>query len=123
MGTSTTVVAYFIWYGDWTSNTATTILPAFVSCLGGSPWLNMVTTYTSSAGVPVTNAVTYGGSTYDSYSQVLINGDSAFEGIYLSDAAIFSVVKNKLSEGSLPLSGNAVYFVLTSQGKWSSFFC
>jgi hypothetical protein len=36
---------YFIWYGNWTGNTAKTILPDLISGLSGSPYFNINTTY------------------------------------------------------------------------------
>ena len=36
---------YFIWYGNWSGNTATTILPDLAGNIGGSPYFNINTTY------------------------------------------------------------------------------
>ena len=40
-----TVNVYYIWYGNWAGNTATTILTDFASSIGGSPYFNINTTY------------------------------------------------------------------------------
>ena len=111
-----TVGVYYIWYGDWNGNTATTILPDFASNLGGSLWWNIETTYgqASSGGPYVANSIVYRGSTSVSYPY----------GWSLSDGAIASVVANAINSHALPLDSNAVYFVLTSADVTaSSGFC
>jgi hypothetical protein len=108
-----TTNVYYIWYGNWSGNSATTILTDFANSVGGSPWFNINTTYTSLAGV-VANSVRYAGSTTDNYSQ----------GTSLSDNAISAVVSAALSSNRLPKDANGVYFVLTSKDVTaSSGFC
>src|SRR4051812_2073082 len=36
-----TTHVYYIWYGNWAANTATTILTDFASSVGGSPYFNI----------------------------------------------------------------------------------
>jgi len=109
-----TTNVYYIWYGNWSGNSATTILTDFANTIGGSPYFNINTTYTNSAGTHVSNSVHYAGSTTDSYSQ----------GTSLSDAAVQTVVSSAISSGRLPKDTNAVYFVLTSSDVTaSSGFC
>ncbi len=105
---------YYIWYGNWSGNTATTILTDFANNIGGSPYFKINTTYYDSTNTHVTNAVNYAASTTDSYSQ----------GTSLSDAQIQTVVSSAISSGRLPKDTNAVYFVLTSSDVTaSSGFC
>ncbi len=112
--TSTHNTAYFIWYGNWANNTAPAILENFMKHLGGSPYFNINTTYTNRAGTPITNAVKFGGSITDNYSQ----------GTTLDDNAIQTIVSNAVTGGKLPKSANAIYFVLTSADVMeSSGFC
>ena len=40
-----TVNVYYIWYGNWSGNSATTILTEFANNLGASPYFNINTTY------------------------------------------------------------------------------
>lgn len=109
-----TVNVYYIWYGNWSGNTATTILTDFANGVGGSPYYNINTTYYNGAGTHVSNAVHYARSTTDSYSQ----------GTSLSDAQVQTVVSTAISSGRLPMDPNAVYFVLTSADVTaSSGFC
>lgn len=94
---------YYIWYGNWAGNSATTILTDFANAIGGSPYFNINTTYYDGAGIHVTNKVSYSGSTNDNYSQ----------GSNLSDAAVLNVVASAIN-GGMPKDSNGVYFVLTS---------
>ena len=111
-----TVNAYVIWYGNWSGNTATTILPSFLSSIGGSPYWNINTTYTNGSGTKLSNSIAYGGS----YQYTGTSGYSTS----LSDANIQTIVANTISGGFLPKDTNAVYFVLTSSDVTaSSGFC
>jgi hypothetical protein len=111
--TGTTHV-YYIWYGNWSGNTATTILPALASNIGGSSYFNINTTYTNGSGTHVTNAVSYVTSVNDNYSQ----------GTSLTDAKVQAVVTSAISSGGLPYDASGVYFVLTSADvNESSGFC
>jgi len=91
---------YYIWYGNWSGNSATTILTDLANNIGGSSYFNINTTYYDGSNNHVTNAVSYAGSATDNYSQ----------GTALSDADIQNIV----ASSSLPKHTNAVYFVLTS---------
>ncbi len=106
------VNAYYIWYGNWSGNTAKSlsngsagILPVLASGIGGSPYFNINTTYYNGSGVHVLNAVILAGQTNDNYSQ----------GTALSDAGVQAVVSAAISSGALgPADPKGVYFVLTS---------
>jgi len=99
-----TVNAYYIWYGNWSGNSATTILQDFGSNIGGSPYFNINTTYSNASGAKVSGAVHLAGSTTDNYSF----------GVALTDSQIESVVTQAISSGRVPKDTNGVYFVLTS---------
>jgi hypothetical protein len=105
---------YYIWYGNWSGNTATTILQDLANSIGGSPYFNINTTYYNGSNVHVSNSVTFGGSTTDNYSQ----------GTSLSDSAIQAVVASALTSGRLAYDTSGIYFVLTSADVTaSSGFC
>ena len=105
---------YYIWYGNWSGNSATTILTDLAGNIGGSSYFNINTTYYDGAKNHVSNAVTYAGSTTDNYSH----------GTSLSDANIQTIVGNAIGNAKLPKDTNGVYFVLTSSDVTaSSGFC
>src|SRR5438874_13765304 len=58
---------YYIWYGNWSGNSATTILPVLAGNIGGSPYFNINTTYFNGAGTKVQNLVNYKGATTVAY--------------------------------------------------------
>lgn len=109
---------YYIWYGNWQGNTATSILTDEANGVGGTPYFNINTTYFYTANgttrTNVQNHVAYGGSTNDNYSQ----------GSRLSDRKVAAVVSHAISSGALPKDPNGVYFVLSSKDvSESSGFC
>ena len=109
-----TVNVYYIWYGNWSGNSATTILMNLAQNIGNSPYFHINTTYYNGSNVHVSGGVQYAGSTTDSYSQ----------GTSLTDAQIQTVVSLAISSNRLPKDTNAVYFVLTSADVTaSSGFC
>ncbi|HEY9028300.1 MAG TPA: hypothetical protein VIP05_28665 [Burkholderiaceae bacterium] len=111
------VNVYVIWYGDWSNNTATTIVPDFFNHLGGSAWYNINSTYYDAANQHIANKVTLKKQTVDNYSH----------GSSLKNSAVADVVKTALANHSLPVDQNGVYFVLTSkdvkQGVSIDSFC
>ncbi len=104
---------YIIWYGSWSGNTATTILPTLISGLSGSAYFNINTTYSDSSNRKVPNSVTLAGQTTDAYSQGAVN---------LSDNQINAIVTSAITTNSLPRDANGLYFVLTSQDVTKSGF-
>src|SRR5947209_6119061 len=95
---------YFIWYGNWSGNSALSILPQFISGLSGSTYFNTDSLYPDSTGATVSNRVAMGNQVFDNYSQ----------GSLLTDQGLQAVVTQQLQNGSLPTDPSGVYFVLTS---------
>lgn len=90
---------HYIWYGDWSGNSATSILTDLALSIGGSPYFNINTTYTNGSGQPVSNSVGVSTPVNDNYSR----------GKALSDSDILAIVA-----ATNPTDTNGVYFVLTS---------
>ena len=99
---------YYIWYGNWTGETAISILENFAGHIGGSPYFNVAATYFNGQGNRVSNSVAFVGAAFDFYSRGWSLTDSA------SNSDVVGIVENAISNGSLPLDANAVYFVLTA---------
>ena len=109
-----TINLYYIWYGNWSGNNATTILEDLAKNIGGSPYWNINSSYTNAAGTHLSNSVAFGGSTTDSYSQ----------GSALTDAQIQTIVSSAITANKLPKDTNGIYFVLTSSDvNATSGFC
>jgi len=105
---------YYIWYGNWSGNSAITILEDFAAHIAPSPYYNINTTYYNASNVKVSNAATFAGSTTIGYTR----------GTSLSDSAIQGIVSDAISSNALPKDTNGVYFVLTSADVTaSSGFC
>lgn len=105
---------YYIWYGGWSGNTATTILTDLAKNIGPSPYFNINSTYHNGSNVPVANAVTYGGAMTVGYTH----------GTSLSDSTVQTIVAEALASGQLSHDSNGVYFVLTSSDvNETSGFC
>jgi len=105
---------YFIWYGNWSGNTATSILPNLISGENGSPYFNINTTYYNGSGTHISNSLTMGATTTDNYSQ----------GTALSDAQVQQIVSDAITSGRLPSNTSASYMVLTSSDvNETSGFC
>lgn len=108
-----TKTIYYIWYGTW-DTASKNVLNNLGQKIGGSPYFNINSTYTDSAGNHVVNAVGFGASSTDSGSL----------GTRLTDANIETIVKNQISAGKLPLDANGIYFVLTDKNTTAtSGFC
>jgi hypothetical protein len=100
----TTSHVYFIWYGSWAGSPVTQILTDLASSLGGSMYFDAITRYRNAAGAPLPNAVQYGGSIYDSYSQ----------GASLANYQIAWIVGDAIINGSLPPDPDGIYVVFTT---------
>ena len=98
---------YFIWYGNWGSEytNASTIINAWASAIGSSPYEDINTTYGDTTG-NVSGQIHYGGFALDAGSQ----------GTSLSDNSIAAIVSNALTTNKLPIDTNGVYMVLTAPG-------
>jgi hypothetical protein len=94
---------YFIWYGNFSGNTALTILPDLINGFGGSRYFNTNTTYGDTTG-DIANTVTLDGQIFDNYSQ----------GTALNDTNLPNILLLPFNNGRLPVDPNGIYFILTS---------
>lgn len=100
---------HYIWYGNWSGNTAVQILTDLASSIGGSSYEQINATYYNGSNTHVSGNISYGGSVNDNYSH----------GTSLSDAQIEQIVA-----AQNPTDTNAIYMVLTSADVTaSSGFC
>lgn len=108
---------YYIWYGNWSDNSATSILDNLASNIAASPWYNITTTYGNAGGAMILPQLNFNpaqSATDSLYSQ----------GTRLSDQGVWNVVVNAITNNSLPADSNGVYFVLTSADvRETSGFC
>ncbi len=102
---------YYIWYGNWSGNSATSLLTTLANKLGGSKYFNINTTYTNSTGGKVMNSTSLKGSVSVGY----ISTTASPTGTSLTDTDIKNIVTSALSTKKLPTDANGVYFVLTSK--------
>jgi hypothetical protein len=94
---------YFIWYGNWSNQPATTILPRFIQDLNGSAYQSINNTYFDNSR-HITSNLFMSNQINDNYSQ----------GTSLSDSSVQAIVNRAVSQGLLPIDNNGIYFVLTS---------
>ena len=94
------LVAYIIWYGQWTP-AAKNIIVNFVRNIGSTPWWRINYAY---GGV---GPLAYGGSADDAnYSR----------GKYFAnELAVWGVVQNAFNRNLLPKNPNGIYLVLSSR--------
>jgi hypothetical protein len=122
-GNKTTI--YYIWYGDWSGNSAQTILTDLANSFNTSPYFNINTTYYDGAGIKVPN--TPGSMVL--YSPQAVTATTAPYSTALSDTDILNIVKSAITApaggaAALPADENGVYFVLTSKDvNATSGFC
>jgi hypothetical protein len=96
---------YFIFYGNWAGQfAAQATITDFVVSLGNSPYLGINTTYTDSAGTPLTTSLLWGSNINDAYSH----------GINLTQTDIASIVSSWILSEQVPLDPQGIYFVLAS---------
>jgi hypothetical protein len=94
---------YFIWYGNFSGNSALAILPDLINGFGGSQYFNTNTTY-GDATANIANTATLAKQIFDNYSQ----------GTALTQTTFQSVITRALNVGGLPADPNGIYFLLTS---------
>lgn len=107
MGTTATSLpnVYYIWYGNWSGNSAVNILTNLAKNIGASSYYNINSTYVDANNQPVRRVVNFPQpGIFDNYSQ----------GTNLTDNSIFQIVSTAINTNKLPLDQNGIYFVLTS---------
>ncbi|MDP9121248.1 MAG: EXORDIUM family protein [Acidobacteriota bacterium] len=94
---------YYIFYGNWSGNSAPGILEDLANTMGGTPYWNINTTYTQGSS-HISNSLSLGGATFDSYSQ----------GANINDSGVQAAALRAINNGSLPSDSHGVYLVVTS---------
>ena len=104
-----TTNVYYIWYGNWGSNTATTILTDLASNIGGSPYFNINTTYYDANGARVLNAVQYT-SFWSTGSSVAGPSSSP------TDQDMINLIQAGINQNKIAYDPNTVYAIFTGSG-------
>jgi len=94
---------YFIWYGNFSGNSALSILPDLINGFGGSRYFNTNTTYGDTTG-DIANTVALANQIFDNYSQ----------GTALNNTNLPNILLTPFNNGKLPVDPNGIYFILTS---------
>jgi hypothetical protein len=103
---------YIIWYGTHSATTKANLI-TMVSNIGGTPYWNINSTYSNSAGTKVPNAV--------SFKKAVVDTGGLTS---LSDTQIQNIVAAHLNNGDFPRDVNGIYLVLTGTNVTaSSGFC
>lgn len=103
---------YFIWYGNWSGDTATAILPDLIAGLNGSNYLNTDTTYGDNSN-NVDNDLSLVGQFFDTGSQ----------GTALGTTGVVNSLTAALNANKLPVDANGIYLVLTAPNITEGQFC
>ena len=107
----------FIWYGAWTGNTATAILPRLIDDLNGSTYIHTLSSFVSPATsqVPTETTNMSGNCFIDSSSSVTLWKAASLDGTVgaTGAASIQSIVAAVIGTHGLT-DPNALYFVLTA---------
>ncbi len=103
---------YYIWYGNWGTDTAQTILPNLITNMSGSGYANILTSY-DNASYTLSNQISFGGS------YVIDSSSSLYQGATLNgttNTQIQSIVTAALGAGAFSGSNRAssIYDVLTA---------
>jgi len=104
---------YFIFYGCWTTNacgnmgdtTTMLILSDFMSTVGNTPYMQINSTYTDTAGRPASAALVYGGSVVD---------NSYAHGVELTRSDIEGIISDQITSFNLPQDPSGIYVVVAS---------
>ena len=115
----------FIWYGAWTGNTATAILPRLIDDLNGSTYIHTLSSFVSPATsqVPTETTNMSGNCFIDSSSSVTLWKAASLDGTVgaTGAASIESIVAAAIATNGLT-DPNALYFVLTAPSIFVSGF-
>jgi hypothetical protein len=98
---------YYVWYGTWAGDPAVPILEDLARNIGGSSYLDILTTYQDKAGTPVVNSVALDGEVF------VPPGDPNFSKTTLQLSDLGVIVDALISSNRLPTDQNGIYFVLT----------
>jgi len=98
---------YLIFYGNFTGSTTPDILINLVSNLNQNAYYRTLTTYyqvKSGATQYISTYPTFGGAVYDTTYSI---------GMSIDDTGVYNIVARQIAQKKLPLSDNAIYFVVT----------
>ena len=107
----------YIWYGNWTGNTATTILPRLIADLNGSTYLNTLSSFVSPATAQVPTGTLNMTASYfiDSSSPTTLWAGNSLNGTIgaTGPTSIEAIVRSVIATQGVT-DPNALWFVLTA---------
>jgi len=111
---STMPIVYTIWYGKWDNiNTEFPLVTNFIKKMPLSSYYNINSTYYDANNNHIKLGMANGGGTLDNYSL----------GSSLTYDNANQILINALNDGSLPVSDQAIYILLTSKDVTLTGFC
>jgi len=108
---TSTADVYFVWYGCWDSTCGAggdpvtqSLVEDFTSSIGGSPYLQILSTYPDCCGHGPTGALLFAGSVYDHYSR----------GTDLTATDIAGIIADLITNNVLPQDPGGIYVLIAS---------
>jgi hypothetical protein len=108
---------YVIWYGDWGTDSARQLLPAFIRSLGSSPWWRINHEYKDSKEHIAGQTLSLAGE----HVYAVAPGETL--NTSLSDTDVWPIVVHEIERGNLPNDASGIYLVLGASNIDQTNYC